>query len=43
MLRMVQNARHALKPKKKAKANPKPQNAPANPTLAKEQPASTAK
>ena len=43
MLRMVQNARHALKPKKKAKANPKPQNAPANPTPAKEQPASTAK
>lgn len=29
MLRMVQNVRHALKPKKKAKANPKPQAAPA--------------
>ncbi len=36
MLRMVQNVRHALKPKKKAKAK-------AQPTPAKEQPASTAK
>ncbi len=43
MLRIVQNVRHALKPKKKAKAKAKPQNAPAKPTPAKEQPTSTAK